>query len=101
MPASVALMAGLIAEGVDTRHAVDYLMNTGDKPPLLKEPTMINMIFAPYTTNHQHLVNMANSARNALALCDNVRTTELEEIHACRVHQLMGYRAHTVDTDGF
>ena len=58
------------------------------------------MLF-PYSTSHQIITNMANSAREVMALTPSQRTGELQACHACRIHELMRYRSHTVNTDGF
>ena len=58
------------------------------------------MLF-PFTAPHQLITDMANSARETMALTPNQRTGELQACHACRIHELMHYRPHTVDTDGF
>jgi len=55
----------------------------------------------PHSTSHQLITNMANSAREVMELTPSQRTGELEACHACRIHELMRYRAHTVNTDGF
>lgn len=59
------------------------------------------MLTFPYITNHQTVTNFANSARDVIALADRGGRGELSEIHAQRIHELMGFRTHTVDTDGF
>ena len=55
----------------------------------------------PYTTNHQLITDLANSARETMGLCPSQRNGELQACHAQRIHELMRYRAHTVNTDGF
>ena len=57
--------------------------------------------FMPHTAQHQLVTNMANSARETMALCPSQRTGVLQACHASRIHELMYYRSHTVNTDGF
>ena len=63
------------------------------------------IMFYPHATSHQWITDAANSAAQFIKLAEgsqeNIRTCELEEIHAKRVHELMHFRSHTVDTDGF
>ena len=54
----------------------------------------------PHSANHQLITDMANSARETMGLCSQ-RTGELESHHAMRIHELMRYRSHTVNTDDF
>ena len=57
----------------------------------------------PFSTNEQLIVDMANSAKttiSCLQYCES-RTQAIDEQFAKRVHELMHYRTHTVDTDGF
>ena len=58
------------------------------------------MLF-PYTTSHQLITDMANSAREVMVMTPTQRNGELQACHACRIHELMRYRSHTVNTDGF
>jgi len=58
---------------------------------------MLDFTF-PFTCNHQLITDMANSARDTMKLTGNYRG-ELSEHHAQRIHELMHYRAHTVNTD--
>ena len=58
------------------------------------------MLTFPFVTDHQTVVNFANSAREAIALADRGGRGQLNEIHAQRIHELMGFRPHTVNTDG-
>ena len=62
-------------------------------------------MFYPHATSHQWITDAANSAAQFIQLAEgskeNIRTRELEEIHAKRIHELMHFRSHTVDTDGF
>ena len=46
---------------------------------------------------------MANSAKETIETIKPyvTRTNDLEEQFAKRVHELMHFRTHTVDTDGF
>ena len=44
---------------------------------------------------------MANSAREVMQLTPNQRHGELASHHASRIYELMHYRSHTVNTDGF
>jgi len=57
----------------------------------------------PFSTNHQLIVDMANSAKETISCLESVesRTQAIDEQFAKRVHELMHYRPHTVDTDGF
>ena len=59
-------------------------------------------MFFPHSTPEQLKVNMANSARETMELTkDATRNGELQACHASRIHELMHFRSHTVDTDGF
>jgi len=68
-------------------------------------PTTINQkvqtMFFPHSTPEQLKVNMANSAREVIQLTPSQRHGELNDCYARRIHELMHYRTHTVDTDGF
>ena len=60
-------------------------------------------MFFPHVTEHQLVVNMANSAKETnefIQQCSGRRSNELDELFAKRVHELMRYRSHTVNTDG-
>ena len=59
------------------------------------------MLSFPYSTNLQTVTNFANSAKEVLEICDKGARTDLHDIHAQRIHELMHFRSHTVDTDGF
>ena len=60
------------------------------------------IMFFPHSTPEQLKVNMANSAREVMELTkDATRNGELQACHASRIHELMHFRTHTVDTDGF
>ena len=56
-------------------------------------------MFFPHSTPEQLKVNMANSAREVMQLTPSQRHGELAVHHACRIHELMHYRSHTVNTD--
>ena len=61
------------------------------------------IMFFPYSTSHQTVTNFANSAKETATLLrnsDNVRVNQLDELFARRVHELMNFRPHTVNTDG-
>ncbi len=60
-------------------------------------------MFFPYSTSHQLITNMANSARETIEIQKSVdhRSATMEELHGRRIHELMHFRPHTVDTDGF
>lgn len=57
----------------------------------------------PFSTNHQLIVDMANSAKQTISCLEylETRTAPIDEQFAKRVHELMRFRSHTVDTDGF
>ena len=57
----------------------------------------------PFSTNHQLIVDMANSAKQTISCLEYIdaRTAPIDEQFAKRVHELMNFRPHTVDTDGF
>ena len=57
----------------------------------------------PFVTDHQLIVNMANSAKETISCLKYIegRTQAIDEQFAKRVHELMHFRTHTVDTDGF
>ena len=57
----------------------------------------------PFATNHQLIVDMANSAKETISCLKYVesRTAAIDEQFDKRVHELMYFRSHTVDTDGF
>ena len=62
--------------------------------------SMLESLQMPHTAPHQMITNMANSSREVITLCDNQRTGELQTCHAFRIHELMRFRSHTVNTDG-
>ena len=57
----------------------------------------------PHSTSHQLIVDMANSARETISCLKSVdsRTDSIDQQFQKRVHELMRFRSHTVDTDGF
>ena len=57
----------------------------------------------PFSTNHQLVVDMANSAKKTISCLRylEARTDDIDQQFQKRVHELMRYRSHTVDTDGF
>lgn len=57
----------------------------------------------PFVTDHQLVTDMANSAKHTISCLKSVeaRTQAIDEQFAKRVHELMHFRSHTVDTDGF
>ena len=57
----------------------------------------------PHSTDHQLIVNMANSAKQTISCLKSIdaRTAPIDEQFQKRVHELMHFRSHTVDTDGF
>jgi len=57
----------------------------------------------PFSTDHQLITNMANSAKETISCLNycETRTNVIDEQFAKRVHELMRFRTHTVDTDGF
>ena len=59
---------------------------------------VLTMLF-PHATNHQLITDMANSAREVLQLTSTNRNGDLQACHACRIHELMRHRSHTVITD--
>ena len=59
------------------------------------------MLTFPYSTNHQPVTTFANSARAVMIQADSNGRGALPEIHGQRVHELMHFRSHTVNTDGF
>ena len=55
----------------------------------------------PFSTNHQLVTDMANSAKQTISCLKylEVRTDPIDEQFNKRVHELMRYRAHNVNTD--
>ena len=59
-------------------------------------------MFFPHTTDHQTVTNFANSAKETINVIQQTtgrRTNELDELFGRRVHELMRFRSHTVNTD--
>lgn len=52
----------------------------------------------PHSTSHQLITEMANSSREVLEITGGSRS-DLQHHHAQRIHELMRYRSHTVNTD--
>ena len=57
----------------------------------------------PHSTPVQLVTNFANSAKDVADICDKTgpNRNECRNYFALRVHELMHYRPHTVNTDGF
>ena len=56
----------------------------------------------PHSVNRQLVTDMANSVKqtiNLLRQSDGPRANHLDDYFALRVHELMNYRSHTVNTD--
>ena len=56
----------------------------------------------PHHTSRQLVTDMANSVKETINLCrdnDCARVNHLDDYFAVRVHELMNYRSHTVNTD--
>lgn len=55
----------------------------------------------PFVTDHQLVVDMANSAKETISCLQYIeaRTAPIDEQFAKRVHELMHFRTHTVNTD--
>lgn len=56
----------------------------------------------PHTASRQLVTDMANSVKETINLVrgsDCGRANGLDEFFAVRVHELMNYRSHTVNTD--
>jgi len=70
-------------------------------PPPTTNPHKTMTYGFPFSTNHQLIVDMANSLKETIRLTENQRQAYLYELQAVRVHELMHFRPHTVDTDGF
>jgi len=59
-------------------------------------------MFFPHATPHQLVIKMANSAKETNNLIEQTtgrRSHELDELFGRRVHELMRFRSHTVNTD--
>jgi len=74
-----------------------------DHSPATTNPQKTMIYGFPFVTNHQLIVDMANSAKETIRCLEYVetRTNAIDEQFAKRVHELMHFRPHTVDTDGF
>ena len=55
----------------------------------------------PHTVDHQLVTNMANSVKETINLCrqSGARVNQLDDFFAVRVHELMQFRSHNVNTD--
>ena len=56
----------------------------------------------PHQTSRQLVTDMANSVKQTINLLrehGNTRVNHLDDYFAVRVHELMNYRSHTVNTD--
>lgn len=64
---------------------------------------MLNVSTLPHSADHQLITDLANSSRSTAETCRQAghHAASLHLIHAARVHELMRYRSHTVNTDGF
>ena len=60
-------------------------------------------MFFPHSVNQQLIVDMANSCKQTIETIKPhaTRTNALDDQFGKRVHELMHFRTHTVDTDGF
>lgn len=56
-------------------------------------------MFNPHCANHQYVTDMAKSAAVIIKNCPDANTNELQELFGRRVHELMRFRSHTVNTD--
>ena len=59
-------------------------------------------MFFPHSTDHQTVTNFANSAKEIMQISadkDLGRNDTLQEMFGRRVHELMRFRSHTVNTD--
>ena len=74
-----------------------------DHSPTTTNPHKTMNYGFPFSTNHQLVTDMANSAKQTISCLKSVeaRTAPIDEQFAKRVHELMHFRSHTVDTDGF
>ena len=61
------------------------------------------IMFFPHSVNQQLIVDMANSCKKTIEQIKpySNRTNALDDQFGKRVHELMHFRTHTVDTDGF
>ena len=64
---------------------------------------LMNNYGFPFSTDHQLVVNMANSAKKTISCLKylEARAGDIDDQFNKRVHELMHYRSHTVNTDGF
>ena len=64
---------------------------------------MLNVSTLPHSADHQLVTDLARSVLETAELCrqHGHHASSLHLIHAARVHDLMRYRSHTVNTDGF
>lgn len=56
----------------------------------------------PHQVSRQLVTDMANSVKETISIIRQSgygRANELDEFFAVRVHELMNYRSHTVNTD--
>ena len=79
-----------------------YIRYMGGKQPTHHTQPQRTMFF-PHSVNQQLIVDMANSCKKTIDQVKpySTRTNGLDEQFAKRVHELMRFRSHTVDTDGF
>lgn len=57
-------------------------------------------MFFPHCTDHQTVTNFANSAKEVMEMTkDSGRNDSLQNCFESRVHELMRFRSHTVNTD--
>ena len=62
---------------------------------------MINVSTFPHNVSRQLVTDMANSAKETINCLKFVgaRTANMDQFFEVRVHELMNYRTHTVNTD--
>ena len=62
---------------------------------------MTNVSTFPHSVDHQLVTNLANSAKETINCLKSVdaRTANIDQFFEVRVHDLMRFRAHTVNTD--
>lgn len=62
---------------------------------------MANVSTFPHCVDHQLVTNMANSAKETINLLKiaELRTANMDQFFEVRVHDLMHFRPHTVNTD--
>lgn len=57
-------------------------------------------MFFPHSTDHQTVTNFANSAKEVMETTKHYgRNDTLNEMFGHRVHELMRFRSHNVNTD--